>query len=139
VHVTRSLLLAPAGNCGACAGRRSNPSACTSCCTGCVAQLFFEKLGPGVPPEAATFVGLAVMLFYNATHVFSTTPSLQNRKRCAGGMIGGQECPYSSNYTFLDSTDLVESKNICLDFLACLKKSLKFLKSCIWNTHPYTP
>jgi hypothetical protein len=25
-----------------------------------VAQLFFEKLGPGVPPEAATFVGLAV-------------------------------------------------------------------------------
>jgi hypothetical protein len=53
VRVTRALLLAPAGNCGACVGRRSTPS-------GCVAQLFFEKLGPGVPPEAATFVGLAV-------------------------------------------------------------------------------
>jgi hypothetical protein len=25
-----------------------------------VAQLFFEKVGPGVPPQAATFVGLAV-------------------------------------------------------------------------------
>jgi hypothetical protein len=65
---------------------------------------------------------------YSATHVFSTTPSLQNRKRCAGGMIRGQECPYSSNYTFLDSTDLVEYKNICLDFLACLKKKFEIFE-----------
>jgi hypothetical protein len=43
-------------------------------------------------------------------------------------MIGGQECPYSSNYTFLDSTDLVESKNICLDFLACLKKKFEIFE-----------
>jgi hypothetical protein len=42
-HVTRALLLAPAGNCRACVGRRSTPSACTSCRTGCVAQLFFWK------------------------------------------------------------------------------------------------
>jgi hypothetical protein len=60
VHVTLVLLLAPAGNCGACVGRRLTPPACTSCRTGCVAQLFFEILGPGVPPKAATFVGLAV-------------------------------------------------------------------------------
>jgi hypothetical protein len=63
VRVTWALLLAPAGNCGACVGSWLTPSACTSCCTGCVAQLFFEKLGPGVPPEAATFVGLAVFCF----------------------------------------------------------------------------
>jgi hypothetical protein len=60
VHVTRVLWLAPAGNSRACLGSRSTPSACTSCHTGCVAQLFFKKIGPGVPPKASTFVGLAV-------------------------------------------------------------------------------
>jgi hypothetical protein len=60
VHITWVLLLAPAGNCRACVGRQLTPSACTSFCKGCVAQLFFEKLGLGVPPKAATFVGLAV-------------------------------------------------------------------------------
>jgi hypothetical protein len=60
VRVTRVLQLAPTGNCGACVGSRSTPSACTYCRTGCVAQLFSKKLGPGVPPDSASFVGLAV-------------------------------------------------------------------------------
>jgi hypothetical protein len=86
------------------------------------------KVGPYLCCPISPFEQLSVPNTYGATQVLSTTPSLQKKKRCAGGMIGGQECPYSSNYTFLDSTDQVESKNTCLDFLACLNKKFEIFE-----------
>jgi hypothetical protein len=66
---------------------------------------------------------------YSATHVFSTTPSLQKKRRCAREWSGGKSAhTLQTMYTFLDSTDLVESKNICLDFLACLNQKFEIFE-----------